>query len=70
MSSNRPEVKIAGRRLRTGVAWWLALALVLALANLVHSPSPPWLKSPASSTMPATSSAPSLRPLSRQDRGP
>ena len=40
MSSNVPELKIAGRRLRASVTWWLALALVLAMAHLVHSPAP------------------------------
>ena len=40
MSSNAPELNIAGRRLRASVTWWLALALVLAMAHLVHSPAP------------------------------
>ena len=33
-------LRTPGRALRTGVAWWLALALVLALAHLVHTPVP------------------------------
>ena len=39
MSSNGPSLRSQDEALRAGVTWWLALALVLAMAHLVHTPA-------------------------------